>query len=47
MNPLLPALLLSVLMSHGASAARWLDALPADDPDVVVRRTAPVLEKIR
>jgi len=42
MNPLLPALLLSVLMSHGASAARWLDALPADDPDVVVRRTAPV-----
>jgi hypothetical protein len=40
----LAALLLGVLLSHGALAARWFDALPADDPDVVVRRNPPAAQ---
>ena len=35
---LLLALWLGVLMPHGAMAARWFDRLPADDPDVILRR---------
>src|SRR5689334_11721396 len=29
------------LAVNAANAARWFDALPADDPDMVVRRSAP------
>lgn len=35
------AVSLGMLLSQGASAARWFDNLPADDPDIVVRRSAP------
>lgn len=38
---LLAVLLLSACLAHSATAARWFDALPADDPDVVVRRNTP------
>jgi hypothetical protein len=40
---LLLAAALGLLMPQGAMAARWFDNLPADDPDIVVRRgtTAP------
>ena len=35
-QPLL-ALWFGAVLTHGASAARWFDSLPADDPDTVVR----------
>jgi hypothetical protein len=41
MTRLLAGLLCGVLLSHGAIAASWFDALPADDPDAVVRHNAP------
>ena len=41
MSRLLVGFLCSVLLSHGAIAASWFDALPADDPDVVIRHNAP------
>ena len=41
MSRLLVGLLCGVLLSHSAIAASWFDALPADDPEVVVRRNAP------
>src|SRR3954454_14792345 len=34
---LLVALSLGIALPQAASAARWLDSLPADDPDTVVR----------
>ena len=37
---LLLAFSLGVLMPHGAVAARWFDRLPADDPDLILRRGA-------
>ena len=41
MSRLLVGFLCSVLLSHGAIAASWFDALPADDPDVVIRHNSP------
>lgn len=37
---ILPVLLLGALISQTATAARWFDSLPADDPDTIVRRNA-------
>ena len=41
MTKLLVGLLCGVLLSHNAIAASWFDALPADDPEVIVRHNAP------